>query len=525
MIRTDGVRSGSDVHEQQRIAGVKVRSDLTDTELEDLATAIENCVARDGQNAASANLPMGGYKHTGVATGSGGSSRSEYTSGASVQDGAIWDAGDTGGTSTAFTATLSPAIAAYAAKQLFRVKFNAAFGSAPTINFNGVGAKKMYYMVGSTATQLTTNNVPQNYVGILRYDASLDSAAGAFLLLNPPLELGAVSLTTSIGALDAETAIATDDLVVITDTSDSNAANKMTVANFLKVVNALTEDVAPDEVLDFIPTYDASASGAKKVAVATIMYPRGHLAGLALSNNGSDATNDIDIAVGSARDGSDATGMVLTSALTKQLDAAWAVGTNQGGLDTGTIANTTYHVWLIKRSDTGVVDALFSTSATSPTMPANYDYKRRIGSILRVSAAIVPFSQLGDEFLRKASILDVNAANPGTSAVTRTLSVPTGITVWAIINAGAQNSGTSGSAVLLLSELDRTDEAASASSAPLGNVGRVSNVAGSQVVSNARIIMRTNTSAQIRSRVDYSDASVTIFIATTGWIDRRGRDD
>ena len=71
VIRTDGVRSGADVHEQQRLAGVKVRSDLTDTELEDLATAIENTVARDGQNAATANLPMGGYKHTGVTTGSG----------------------------------------------------------------------------------------------------------------------------------------------------------------------------------------------------------------------------------------------------------------------------------------------------------------------------------------------------------------------------------------------------------------------------------------------------------------------
>lgn len=295
MIRTDGVRSGSDVHEQQRIAGVKVRSDLTDTELEDLATAIENCVARDGQNAASANLPMGGYKHTGVATGSGGSSRSEYTSGASVQDGAIWDAGDTGGTSTAFTATLSPAIAAYAAKQLFRVKFNAAFGSAPTINFNGVGAKKMYYMVGSTATQLTTNNVPQNYVGILRYDASLDSAAGAFLLLNPPLELGAVSLTTSIGALDAETAIATDDLVVITDTSDSNAANKMTVANFLKAVNALTEDTSPDESADFVLSYDASASAAKKVAfvnyaLALSQFPAGPLIARSSTQTGAVAT-------------------------------------------------------------------------------------------------------------------------------------------------------------------------------------------------------------------------------------------
>jgi len=83
--------------------------------------------------------------------------------------------------------------------------------------------------------------------------------------------------------------------------------------------------------------------------------------------------------------------MVLSSAITKRLDAAWAVGSGNGGLDTGTIANTTYHVWLIQRSDTGVVDALFSTSLTSPTMPTNYDRKRRIGIIVRSAGAILPF--------------------------------------------------------------------------------------------------------------------------------------
>lgn len=200
VVRTDGVRTGSDVAAQQKIAGIKVRSDLHDTEMEDLATAIELCVTRDGQNSPSANLPMNSFKHTGVTAASGGSSRTEYASGGTVQDGAIWDAGDTGNTATAFTAVLSPAITAYANKQLFRVKFHAAFGATPTINFNTVGAKKMYYMVGSTATQLTTNDVPQNYVAILRYDTSLDSAAGAFLVLNPPTALFTAAYAPLAGA-------------------------------------------------------------------------------------------------------------------------------------------------------------------------------------------------------------------------------------------------------------------------------------------------------------------------------------
>jgi hypothetical protein len=169
----------------------------------------------------------------------------------------------------------------------------------------------------------------------------------------------------------------------------------------------------------------AAISGEATIGLAI----QGHRYGLTLSNNGSDATNDIDIAVGSAAsDGTTPYLMTLASALTKRLDASWAVGTNQGGLDTGSIANTTYHVWLIQRSDTGVVDVLFSTSATSPTMPTNYDRKRRIGSILRESAAIVGFKQYNKRFLRNAPKIDSTVATAFTSE-TITLSIPAGIPV------------------------------------------------------------------------------------------------
>jgi len=122
--------------------------------------------------------------------------------------------------------------------------------------------------------------------------------------------------------------------------------------------------------------------------------------------------------------------MTLTAAITKTT-GAWAVGSGNGGLDTGTVANSTwYHVYLIERPDTSVVDVLFSTSATAPTMPTGYTKKRRIGSILTDgSAHIIAFIQVGDRFQWSTPVADVNANNPGTSAVTRTLTVPTGIIV------------------------------------------------------------------------------------------------
>lgn len=110
---------------------------------------------------------------------------------------------------------------------------------------------------------------------------------------------------------------------------------------------------------------------------------RGFIYGLDLTRNGTDATNDIDIAAGSAVDGTGVVSILLASALTKRIDAAWAVGTGNGGLDTGAVGDFLYYIWLIRRPDTGVVDALFSLSNTAPTMPTNYTQKALIGAVRR----------------------------------------------------------------------------------------------------------------------------------------------
>ncbi len=243
----------------------------------------------------------------------------------------------------------------------------------------------------------------------------------------------------------------------------------------------------------------------------------GQLFGLTLSN-GTDATNDIDIAAGSARDSTDVDTLVA-SALTKQLDAAWAVGTNAGGLDTGSIANTTYHIWLIKRPDTGVVDALFSTSASAPTMPTNYTLKRRIGSIVRTGGSIKAFKQDGDRFRWVLAIQDISTTNPGTSAVTATLTLPTGIVVWADVAVYIENVSTV-SIAMLVTALDETNSVPSFASG-LFNFGIASTAADEINIDNMSV--KTNTSAQIRYRLSASGASDLVKIMTLGWTDTRGR--
>jgi len=254
---------------------------------------------------------------------------------------------------------------------------------------------------------------------------------------------------------------------------------------------------------------------------------KGYIYGLTLSNNVTDATNDIDIATGeAASDGTVAVLMTLASAITKRLDVAWAVGTGNGGLDTGSIADTSYHVWLIQRSDTGVVDVLFSASATSPTMPTNYDRKRRIGSIVRESATIVPFTQNGDEFLRKTARAMTPVANPGATAVTRALFVPTGVVVYAKFNFLVKNAGSAVAAAPLFTPLDVTDQAASTNGAAFGALasgGPANNTSGNTATVAGEMTVRTNTSAQIRTRLEGSDVNVGLYMSTLGWIDGRGK--
>jgi hypothetical protein len=72
------------------------------------------------------------------------------------------------------------------------------------------------------------------------------------------------NLDLDITGLTAETAPATGDEVAIQDVS-ATAKRKMTLANLLAVVNALTETTAVDAANDFLLLYDSSASAARKV--------------------------------------------------------------------------------------------------------------------------------------------------------------------------------------------------------------------------------------------------------------------
>ena len=198
--------------------------------------------------------------------------------------------------------------------------------------------------------------------------------------------------------------------------------------------------------------------------------PPGYIQGLTYANNGTDSTNDLDIAAGQCRDATNAHD-ISVSALTKQSDATFVVGTNQGMLDTGVVGNSDYYLWAIKRSDTGVTDILSSLSSTSPSMPAAYDFKRLIGWFRRAGGSISLVKTYeteggGLELLWDFPTLDIDLSNTlGTARRTDAIKVPLNFSVMASINVRIANA--EGTAIYYLCCPDVADLAPSTTVRPL----------------------------------------------------------
>jgi hypothetical protein len=117
--------------------GIKILASRHDANDIDFTNGINNCITKDGQNAASGDLPMGNNVHTSVGNAT---ARNQYLAMGQFQDGGGIYITTTGSANT-YVAGLSPSITAYAAGQRFLVNINATNTGASTINFNAVGAQ------------------------------------------------------------------------------------------------------------------------------------------------------------------------------------------------------------------------------------------------------------------------------------------------------------------------------------------------------------------------------------------------
>lgn len=244
-----------------------------------------------------------------------------------------------------------------------------------------------------------------------------------------------------------------------------------------------------------------------------VHVPRGYIDGLNMQAAGGTAS--LSVGAGEATDTTGTALETLGSSLNKTT-GAWAQGSNNGCLDAGSIANSSwYHVFLIEKTDRSASDILCSTSALTPTLPSGWTYYRRIGSVLTDgSAHWVGFTQHGDEFRWGTPINDVNVSALGTTATNYTVSAPPSVPV-IVRQRGIASNASANVGVVLSSPWIGTPIAGS----PAGEYAALTQVSGQAV---AIPDLATMTQSQQVTAVA-SASGTTLKLDTYGWLDFRGR--
>jgi len=212
---------------QPVVTGTTITSTAFNLLTADLATGLTTALTKDGQTTPTANIPLGGFKITGLGAGTVATDAAQY---GQLQANATTIATVTG--TDTLTGSLTPALTAYATGNLFTfVAANTNTGAA-TINLNSLGAKSI---TKSGTTALVAGDIVSGQVYLIEYDGT------RFQLINPSTTSGTVS-TISFGSTGLTPSTATNGAVTVAGTLA--IANGGTGANTLAGANIAVVNVA-----------------------------------------------------------------------------------------------------------------------------------------------------------------------------------------------------------------------------------------------------------------------------------------
>ncbi len=205
---------------QPVVAGTVISSTAFNSLTADLANGLSTAITKDGQTTVTNNIPMAGFKITGLGAATVGTDAARYSQIQGGTDKLI----TVTGTDT-LTGSLTPALTAYAAGNQFSFVVANTNTGAVTINIDGNGAKSIT-RTGSTA--LVAGDMVAGQVVLIEYDGTrfqlLNGNSFTNLLVSGTLTYGGVTLTNAV----------TGTGKMVLDTSPT--VNNPTVTNYVESV-------------------------------------------------------------------------------------------------------------------------------------------------------------------------------------------------------------------------------------------------------------------------------------------------
>lgn len=404
------------------------------------------------------------------------------------------------------------------------------FPAANTIGVSGFGVEVMRMAVTTDLTDSvitsygtldasdkdTASFVVEGGMGIEKalFVGGLLNIAGVATLASSvvtgDLTAGSISAPGTIGGGTPGIATFTTVDGIIGSVTPAAITGETITANTSMVVDTIAEKTAAAGV-----TIDSAL-----IINGRAPFPLSYVAG-GVPSAGSVATTDFDITACEVRSSANANNIIVGAVVDKDT-SSWTEGlTSQGGLDTGSIGNDTYHAYAIgKTTDPTAGDILYSLSATfaGTTKPAGYDIGRRIfsfntnGSNEIIATVSIETAGGGLATQLATPVQEFDETPPATTQQDNVLaSVPTGIKV--LVDLVTAITMSAGALDVLVDDSDLTIPL------PTTNLRDI-HAEGGALTSQIRNHVLCDTSAQIGYRSS-ATTNATVEQYVHGWIDSR----
>ena len=331
------------------VSGTVISSSETDANNSDIATALTQSIAVDGQAVVTAHIPMAAHKFTGVSVGS--AATDSLSLGQAQAEAFIW-CGTAGGSADAITLSPSPAITAYAAGQRFVWMASSSVNTgATTVAISGLSTIALQ---NNGAALVAGNHAASKmFIGILNTTSTVQ--------IMQVQNSGTISnLTVSGTSLLTGVTTHGDDVVSDTDSTDDLGTTGVRWANLF--VDGIT---ATDQITatGFTGTLDGVLGGGTPAAATVTTIDASGVATATTFEPDGDTSAADNAAIGYTSDeGLILTGQGSTTDVTIKNDADATVFSIATGTTTGTFAGTVLAKTDTDTSNTGSVTLDFTAN-------------------------------------------------------------------------------------------------------------------------------------------------------------------